>query len=107
LELDLQLDCCFSVSTDGVAPMAGQKGALVARIRETNPNISWQHCIIHKKAWSQKKTLDLQETLNISVKAVNLIKSRALNSRLLKKICKEMGSTHIQLLLHTKVRWLS
>jgi hypothetical protein len=60
------------------------------------------------KAWSQKKKIpDLHETLNISVKLVNLIKSRASNSHFFKKMCKEMGSTHIQPLLHTGVRWLS
>lgn len=38
---------------------------------------------------------------------VNFIKSRALNSRLFSKLCSEMGSDYIQLLLHTEVRWLS
>jgi hypothetical protein len=55
----------------------------------------------------KKRTPDLDETLNISVKVVNLIKSRALNSRLFKNMCEEMGSTHIHLLLHAEVRWLS
>jgi hypothetical protein len=54
----------------------------------------------------KKMTPDLHETLNISVKVVNLIKSQAMNSRRFKKMCEEMGSTHIQLMLHTEVRWL-
>jgi transposase-like protein len=75
--------------------MTGQKSGLVARIREINPKITWQHCIIHRESLVAKKiTPDLHETLNIAVKVVNLIKSRALNSRLLKKMCEEVGSTH-------------
>ncbi len=45
--------------------------------------------------------------LNQSVKIINLIKSRLLNSRLFGVFCQEMGSGHEQLLLHTEVRWLS
>ncbi len=45
--------------------------------------------------------------LNQSVKMINLIKSRPLNSRLFGVLCQEMGSGHEQLLLHTEVRWLS
>lgn len=45
--------------------------------------------------------------LQEAIKVVNFIKSRALQSRLFTKLCSEMGSDHIQLLLHTEVRWLS
>ena len=41
------------------------------------------------------------------MKVVNYIKARPLQSRLFHTICQEMGSTHLQLLLHTEVRWLS
>ena len=45
--------------------------------------------------------------LDEAVKIVNYIKSRALNSRLFKIMCEEMGANHTQLLLHSEVRWLS
>ena len=41
------------------------------------------------------------------IEIVNLIKSRALNSRIFSKLCKEMGSEHQSLLYYTFVRWLS
>lgn len=41
------------------------------------------------------------------IKVVNFIKYRALQSRLSTQLCSEMGINHIQLILHTKVRWLS
>lgn len=50
---------------------------------------------------------ELKTVLDQSVKIVNFIKSRALNSRLFTILCNEMGSDHNKLLLHTEVRWLS
>jgi hypothetical protein len=41
------------------------------------------------------------------VQAVNFIRSRALNHRLLKIFCQEVGAAHEVLLYHTEVCWLS
>ena len=49
----------------------------------------------------------LKTALDDIVQVVNLIKARPLNSRLFHMICEDMGSVHIQLLLHAEVRWLS
>ncbi|KAJ8882590.1 hypothetical protein PR048_014401 [Dryococelus australis] len=49
----------------------------------------------------------LQNVLSEAVKMVNYIKSRPLQSRLIKKVCEERGSQHQSLLIHTEVRWLS
>lgn len=64
-------------------------------------------CSIYKKAlvvkhMSEQFKLVLQEV----IKVVNFIKFRALQSRLFKKLCFEMGSDHVQLFLPTEVRWL-
>jgi hypothetical protein len=50
---------------------------------------------------------ELEKVLNQSVKIVNFIKARSLNSRLFEKLCQSMDSDHQQVLLHTEVRWLS
>jgi hypothetical protein len=50
---------------------------------------------------------ELKKVLNESVKIINFIKARPLNSRLFEKPCQSMDSDHQQLLLHTEVRWLS
>lgn len=47
------------------------------------------------------------KVLNDVIKIMNNIKSRPLKTRIFETICKEMGSDHVHLLLHTKVRWLS
>ena len=41
------------------------------------------------------------------VQMVNYIKRKPLQSRLLAKICEEMGEKLNNVLLHTEVRWLS
>jgi len=50
---------------------------------------------------------ELNKLLYQSVKIINYIKSRALNTRLLKALCNEMDSDHQNLLFHSEVRWLS
>ncbi|KAK1904161.1 Zinc finger BED domain containing protein 5 [Dissostichus eleginoides] len=49
----------------------------------------------------------LKSVLDSAVKSVNFIKARPMQSRLFHVLCDEMGSEHVQLLLHTEVRWLS
>ena len=49
----------------------------------------------------------LPDVLNCSIKVINFIKSRPLNSRLFRLLCKKMEPEHTQLLLHTEIRWLS
>lgn len=42
-----------------------------------------------------------------AVSVINLLRSRALNSRLFSNLCKDMGSDYDKLILHAEVRWLS
>ena len=49
----------------------------------------------------------LKSVLDSAVTSVNFIKARPMQSRLFQVLCDEMGSEHVQLLLHTEVRWLS
>jgi len=41
------------------------------------------------------------------LKLLIILKNRAVNTRLLKALCDEMGSDHPYLLFHSEVRWLS
>lgn len=99
---------CTSVCTDAAASMTGRVKGLVARVREKNPDVLWNHCIIHREALASKRmSPELHEVLNDAVKIINFIKSRPLNARLFRSLCEHMGAEHTQLLLHTEVRWLS
>jgi hypothetical protein len=54
------------------------------------------HCYIHRQNLASKKMApELNEVLSQSVKFINYIKNSALNTRLLKALCDEMGSYHI------------
>ena len=48
----------------------------------------------------------MKDILDIAVKAVNEIKSRAHNHRLFKLLCQEIGSEYELLLFHTEFRWV-
>ncbi len=88
--------------------MTGRERGLAARVQQVAPLVKWTHCMVHREALAAKKMPVLFDSvLNQSVKMINLIKSRPLNSRLFGVLCQEMGSGHEQLLLHTEVRWLS
>jgi hypothetical protein len=49
----------------------------------------------------------LKDILDTTVKMVNFVIARPLNSRAFSALCNDMGSDHVTLLQHTEVRWLS
>uniref|UniRef100_A0AAY5KZP9 HAT C-terminal dimerisation domain-containing protein n=1 Tax=Esox lucius TaxID=8010 RepID=A0AAY5KZP9_ESOLU len=104
----LTWDRCVGLCTDCARAMTGHERGLAARVQQVAPLVKWTHCIVHREALAAKKMPVLFDfVLNQSVKMINLIKSRPLNSRLFGVLCQEMGSGHQQLLLHTEVCWLS
>ncbi|XP_064110328.1 zinc finger BED domain-containing protein 5-like [Macrobrachium nipponense] len=64
--------------------------------------------IVHREALACKAIVpELKTIFDTAVKIVNYIISRPLKARLLASLCKDMGSDHEALLLHTEIRWLS
>uniref|UniRef100_A0A2S2Q132 Zinc finger BED domain-containing protein 5 n=1 Tax=Sipha flava TaxID=143950 RepID=A0A2S2Q132_9HEMI len=99
---------CIGLCTDGARAMCGRNSSVITKIREINLNVPWMHCNIHREALVSKSLSDdFRSVLNTSVKIVNYIKAKPLQSRLFEKLCEEMGSNHKLLLLHSEVRWLS
>lgn len=100
---------CVGLCTDGAAAMTGYKQGLKSFVlKEAGTEVQITHCIIHREMLATKQlSPELNEVLLTVVKAVNLIRSKALNSRLFATLCDDMGSLHSKLLLHTEVRWLS
>ena len=63
----------------------------------------------HPREALAAKTLQssFKDVLDNVIKVVNLIKARALKSRMFTIMCNDMGAKHDKLLLHTEMRWLS
>ena len=100
---------CVGVCTDGAAAMTGHHFDAVAKIKDvSHQDLLFTHCIIHwKHLESNKLSPELKDVLNGSVKIVNAIRSRPLNSRLFQSLCESMDSQNKYLLLHAEVRWLT
>ena len=96
------------VCTDGAPAMIGHRSGFVAQMKQLASHIVSNHCAIHKYALACKALpLELKSVLNSVVKAVNFIRGRAVNFRLFKAFCDDLGKEHQHLLFHTEVRWLS
>ena len=73
-------------------------------MKQVAPHIVSNHCAIHKYALACKTlSLELKSVLDSVVKTVNFIHGMAVNSRLFKAFCDDLGKEHQYLLFHTKV----
>ena len=98
---------CVGVCSDGARAMTGRHGGVVTRIQSVAPNTVFIHCSIHREPLAAKRLQSSsKDVLDNAIKVVNLIKARALNSRMFTIMCNDMGAKHDKL-LHTEVRWLS
>jgi hypothetical protein len=85
--------------------MTGRKNGLIARIRNINPDIRDNDCIVHRQALASKKiSPELNDIMSLVIYVFNFIKSKALNSRLFSVLCEEVGTNHRCLHLHSEIR---
>ena len=104
----LKWEYCVGICTDGAPSMVGSIKGFVTLAKTANNEIITTQCFLHREALVAKTLgFQLKDILDGVVKMVNFIKSRLLKSRLFTKLCEEMGSQHVNLILHTEVRWLS
>ena len=86
--------------------MMGKNIGFNTQLKAVAPHCRIIHCFIHRQALAAKKlSIELYDVMNVCVKVVNLLKAKALNSRLFSELCSD--EKHKTLLLHTEVRWLS
>ena len=107
---NLTLNNILSCATDGAPAMSGKYKGFCGLLKKECPSIFTIHCVVHRQHLVAKKLSDdLNNTLTIVIKVVNLIKSKqhALNTRLFKELCNENEEDFETLVMHTKVRWLS
>ena len=99
---------CVGVCLDGARAMTGRHVGVVTRIQSVAPNAVFTHCNIHREALAAKTLQSsFKDVMDNAIKVVNLIKARALNSRMFTIMCNDIGAEHDKLLLHTEVQWLS
>lgn len=80
------------------------KTGFKANVTKIAPHVGFVHCMIHREALAAKHLQpDVNKVLEQVVTIINFIKARALNSRLFKIMCREMGSEYENLLLHTVI----
>ncbi|XP_054469041.1 protein FAM200B-like [Anoplopoma fimbria] len=104
----LSWEYCVGITTDGAAAMTGKHSGVVKQILERAPDATWNHCFLHREALAAKDMVPvLDEAMKDVIKVVNHIKRSAKNSRCFSKLCKDLGSEHMQVLYHSEVRWLS
>ena len=106
-EKSLNWTRCSSICTDAAASMTGTIKGFVTLPKEKNFNVKWTHCITQRGVGIKRMSPQLHDALNCSIKVIFFIKSRPLNFRLFRLLCKKMKAEHTQLLLHTEVPWLS
>uniref|UniRef100_A0A3B4X3Q8 DUF4371 domain-containing protein n=1 Tax=Seriola lalandi dorsalis TaxID=1841481 RepID=A0A3B4X3Q8_SERLL len=107
-ENDISWQNCVALCSDGARAMSGYQTGLLAHIRKVAPGIIWTHCMIHRESLASKElSIELGSVFDSVVKTVNLIKRKALNTRLFSSLCEGSGSEHDSLLYHSEVRWLS
>ena len=107
-EKGIPLTNIVSCATDGEPAMVGCHRGFLSYLKKAVPGILAVHCVIHRQHLVAKNLSDeLHTTLNLVIKAVNKIKSNALNDRLFKQLCLGNDELFESLVLHTEVRWLS
>lgn len=98
----------ISVATDGAPAMVGRYRGFISHLKRIIPGLTAIHCVIHRQHLVAKHLSDrLNQSLHFVIKAVNKIRSNALNTRLFAQLCDENDEDFQRLLLHTEVRWLS
>ena len=94
--------------TDGAPVMMGARSGFAKLLKQKNPKVVTQHCIIHREALaSRTMTQPLKETLDTAIRLVNFVKASALNCRLFRRLCQDLESNYERLVFHIAVRWLS
>jgi hypothetical protein len=105
---DISWANCVIICTDEVAALTGHKKGFQAEAQQIGPHVIFIHCIIHREALaSHDLEPKLHSVLQETVKVVNFVKARPLNSDLFAVLYEEMQADHKLLLFHSEVRWLS
>ncbi|XP_069792326.1 general transcription factor II-I repeat domain-containing protein 2A-like [Narcine bancroftii] len=98
-----------SATTDGAPSMTGaQKGFVILLQKSLERKLLIFHCILQQEALcTQTFPPECTEVMNLVIQIVNKIMAKGLNHQQFCSLLEEVDSTYSDLLLHSKVRWLS
>jgi hypothetical protein len=95
------------ICTDGAPSMVASIRGFASLVNKENPDVVIIHCFIHREALVSKTLGDeTEKVLDYATKMVNLSKKDQFTRECLKKLCENLDKEHINLLLHTEIRWL-
>ena len=90
---DIKWKHAIGVCTVGARATLGCRSGFQALVKHKSPDIISTHCTIHRQALLMKTVPDQLNSVHGEViRAVDLIKANALNSRLLTELCKGSDS---------------
>jgi hypothetical protein len=99
---------CVGLCTDGAPSMTKCLKGFATLVKQKNPSIISTHYFLHREALDAKTIGDdLKLVLEKVIKMVNYIKQQPLKCRIFAQLCDSMEASHVSLILHTEVRWLS
>ena len=97
----------IACATNCAPTMVDRYCGFSALLKEKN-NLFTVHCVLHRQHLVAKRLSPrLQESLGVTVKAINKIKGNAKNDRLFRQLCEAIDEEFRRLLLHTEICWLS
>ena len=109
---DLSLNKLCGLTTDGCPSMTGKENDAVILLKKDaqqsfpHQDILNVHCIIHQESL-RAKTLKMDHVMDVVIKCVNEIRTKALKYRQFQSILEEVGAEYGDLIYHCDVRWLS
>ena len=83
--------------------MTGIHSGVVTRVQAVASDTTWVNFRIYREALAAKGMPDsLKDVLDNTMKMVNFVKARPLNSCVFSALCNDMGSDHVMLLQGAK-----
>ena len=100
-EKEIPLTNIVSCATNEAPSMLGRPRGFIKYLNERVPGVVTVHCVIHSQNLvAENISGRLYYSLSTTIRAVNTIKARALNSRLFRQLFAENDEEYEQLLLH-------
>ena len=104
---ELQWKYVCVICTDRAPSMMESHSGFQKNVQELAPEAKCKHlCHSQMCAFQQNFAYTSENLLDSTISITDCIKSRSLNTCLLKELCKDMNSAH-EVLFHTSVRSLS